>query len=205
MEWKNKHLTMSERDATFGSLGARYWQNFCRRNEDVITVKKAVRFDSKRDDWCCWDNLCHMYGRVYLQLHHMGIAETWGGKGWRYDKNNIVETEAEAYGKKTEYSLKHPEKLIMVDEVGENISQKVNGNTGDQKFMVANNSFKDNHFTVLGFTAATGEAVLCAITITASKLKVTDVTGFNPLSKDCGDYDKEESQKLEDKVANLKE
>ena len=100
----------------------------------------------------------------------------------------------------------------MVDEVGENISQKGDGNAGGQKFMVANdmraqvrNSFKDNHFTVLGFTAATGEAVMCAIIIAASKLKVTDVTGFNPLSEDCGVYDMEESQKLEDEIANMKD
>jgi hypothetical protein len=100
----------------------------------------------------------------------------------------------------------------MVDEVGENISQKGDGNVNGQKFMVANdmrahviNSFKDNHFTVLGFTAGTGEAVLCAIIIATSKLKVTDVTGCNPLSEDCGDYDKEHTQKLEDEIANLKD
>jgi hypothetical protein len=51
----------------------------------------------------------------------------------------------------------------MVDEVGEHISQKGDGNAGRQQFMVANdmraqvwNSFKDNHFTFLGFTAANG-------------------------------------------------
>jgi hypothetical protein len=67
------------------------------------------------------------------------------------------------------------------------------------------NSFKDNHFKVLGFTAVMGKAVMCAIIIAASKLKVTDVTGFNPLSEDCGDCDMEESQKLEDKIANMKD
>jgi hypothetical protein len=50
MEWKEKHLKMGETDASFGSLDEKYWQNFCRRNEDVITAL-AVRFDSKRDDW----------------------------------------------------------------------------------------------------------------------------------------------------------
>jgi hypothetical protein len=34
---------------------------------------------------------------------------------------------------------------------------------------------------------------------------MTDVTGFNPLSDDCGDYDKEQSQKLEDKIENMQD
>jgi hypothetical protein len=53
------------------------------------------------------------------------------------------------------------------------------------------NSFKDYQFTVLGFTAANGQPTMCAIIIAASKLKVTDVTGYNPLSSDgqdiCGE------------------
>jgi hypothetical protein len=85
--------------------------------------------------------------------------------------------------------------LDEVGEMGENISQKGDCYTGVQKFMVANdtraqvgNSFKDNHVIVLGFIATAGEAVMCAIIIADSMLKVTAVTGFNPLSEDCGDY-----------------
>jgi hypothetical protein len=96
---------------------------------------------------------------------------------WRDKDNKIVGTQAEVYGRKTQYSLFHPEYLVMVDEVGEHISQKGDGNAGGQKFMVANdmraqvrNSFKDKHFTVLGFTAANGQPTICAIFIEASKL-----------------------------------
>jgi hypothetical protein len=78
---------------------------------------------------------------------------------WRYIDNNIVQTEAEAYGRKTRYSLLHPDKLVFLDEVGENISQKGDGNAGVQKFMVVkdtraqvHNYFKDNHFTVVGLS-----------------------------------------------------
>jgi hypothetical protein len=62
MDWKRKNFKMGERDATFVNLGMQYWQNLCRRNEDIITAKKAVRFDSKRKDWCCWDNFRDMFG-----------------------------------------------------------------------------------------------------------------------------------------------
>jgi hypothetical protein len=92
--------------------------------------------------------------------------------------------------------------------VGENISQKGDGNAGGQKFLVAadmraqvRNSFKDNHFTILGFTAATGwGAVMCAIIIAASKLKVTDITGYNHLSADARDVSSGDMKQLEAEI-----
>jgi hypothetical protein len=100
----------------------------------------------------------------------------------------------------------------MVDEVGENISQKGDGNAGGQKFMAVNdmraqvrNSFKDNNFTVLGFTAVNGQTLMCAIVIAASKLKVTDVTGYNPLSSDGQDICGEAMKVLEDEIHAMKD
>jgi hypothetical protein len=92
----------------------------------------------------------------------------------------------------------------MIHDVGDNISQEEDGNAGGHKFMVASemrsqvrNSFKDNHFTVLGFTTATGYPVMCAIIIAASKLKVTDVTGFNHLAVDATNMNINDMKKLE--------
>jgi hypothetical protein len=117
---------------------------------------------------------------------------------------NIVQTEAEACKRKTRYLLKYPEKLIFVDEVGNNISQKGDDNAGGQTFMVATDmraqvqkSVKVNHFTVLGFTAADGCPVVGAIIIVVLELRMTDVTGFNPLSKDAEDTIDEGMQVLE--------
>jgi hypothetical protein len=69
----------------------------------------------------------------------------------------------------------HPEYIVMVEEVDEHISQKGDGNSGGQKFMVVidiraqvQNSFKDNHLTILGFAAANGHPTMCAIIIAAS-------------------------------------
>jgi hypothetical protein len=99
----------------------------------------------------------------------------------------------------------------LFDEVGENISQKGNGNAC-KKFTVARdtraqvrNSFKDNPFTVLRFTAADGCAIMCAIIISASKLKVTDVTGFNPLFKDAEDTSSNEMKVLEEEIEQMKD
>jgi hypothetical protein len=196
---------------TFGFLGACYWQNSCRRNHGIISTKKAVCFGSKQDDWCRYDNFSDMYDDVYGRLYEMVIAEKLSEAVWRDRDNNIV-TEADAYGQKTAYSLipTHAHKLIMVDEVGDNISQKGNGNAGGHKFMVAadmraqvRNSFKHNHFTVLGFTAATGGPVMCAIIIAASKLKVTDITGCNPLSVDARDVSSDDMKQLEAEIQSM--
>jgi hypothetical protein len=56
MSWKKANLKNGPDDDSFASLGTQYWQNFCRRNRNLISAKKAVIFDSKRDDWCRLDN-----------------------------------------------------------------------------------------------------------------------------------------------------
>jgi hypothetical protein len=129
-----------------------------------------------------------MYDGVYDRLAEAGFAEVLDNEVWLDIHGNIVQNEVESYRQKTKYLLRHPEKLLFVDEVSKNISQKGDGNPGGQKFMVAKEiraklqkSFRDNHFTVLGFTAADGRMVMCVIIIAASKLRVTNVTSFKPL------------------------
>jgi hypothetical protein len=165
-----------------------------------------------RDDWCRLENFADMYDGVHQRLVEAGVEEKLDYVVWRDMDNNIVNREADAYGRQTSYSLLHPYKLMFFDEVGENISQKGDGNTGGQKFVVAKymraqvcNSFKDNHFTVLGFTVADGRAVMFAISIAASKLKVTDVAGFNPSSKDAEEVSSDDMKVLEDEIEQMKD
>jgi hypothetical protein len=42
---------------------------------------------------------------------------------------------------------------------------------------------KDSHFTVLGFTAATGEPVMCAIIFASKELATARVLGYNASAK----------------------
>jgi hypothetical protein len=62
------------------------------------------------------------------------------------------------------------------------------------------NSFKYNHFTVLGLMAADGCAIICVVIIAASRLEVMDVTGFIPLSKDAEDTSSNKMKVLEDEI-----
>jgi hypothetical protein len=47
MVWKKTNLKNGLTDDSFSSLGTRYWKNGCRRNTDIISAKKGIRFDSK--------------------------------------------------------------------------------------------------------------------------------------------------------------
>jgi hypothetical protein len=69
----------------------------------------------------------------------------------------------------------------------------------------ARNSFKDNHFMVIGFTAANGQPIMCDIVIAASKLKVTDIIGYNGLSSDGQDICGESMKVLEEEIHAMKD
>jgi hypothetical protein len=159
MAWKKAHLKNGPEDESFGI-------HFFHRNADLISAKKAARFDSKRDDWCHLDNFEDMYDDVYERLWEACIAEKLDEAVWRDKYNNIVLTHAEAYGRNMY--------LVMVDKIGEHISQKGDDNAGGQMFMMMNGmreqvriSFKDNYFTAIGFTAVNAYPTMCAIIIAA--------------------------------------
>jgi hypothetical protein len=103
----------------------------------------VVRVDSKRDDWCRLENFEDMYNGVYEKLADACIAEVLYDEVLLDRHINSAQTEADAYRRKIKYSLKHTEKLIFVDEVGDtNISQKGDGNAGGQKVIVATDTIE---------------------------------------------------------------
>jgi hypothetical protein len=73
-ERKKNNLKNGPNDESFGTIGQRYWQNFCRRNADVVTSKKAVRLDSKREDWCRLDFFADMYNGVLTKMVESGVV-----------------------------------------------------------------------------------------------------------------------------------
>jgi hypothetical protein len=80
-----------------------------------------------------------------------------------------VVAEEKAYGLASQHELIHPDWLLFVDEYGSNTLQAKDGQVGGQKFLCSiegrlqeRATTKDAHVTVLGFTAASGEDVMCA-------------------------------------------
>ena len=82
-----------------------------------------------------------------------------------------------AYGHKTQYQLTRHELVFFVDKVGDNMSQKHDGNINEEKFIIAkdgraltHSSMNDCHFMILNFTAPMGEPLCCTIIIAAQKM-----------------------------------
>jgi len=151
-----------------------------------------VKFDTKRAEWCTYLNMKEMYDEVYSSLVECGLAVKHDQPVWRDDAGEAV-NEEKAVGLESQFELIHPKYLIFVDEVGSNTSQVKDGNVGGEKYLCGKQSrpqqraaTKDTHFTVLGFTAATGEPVMCAIIFAAKALQEQWKLGFDPFAKCIG-------------------
>lgn len=198
--WKQKHnvqYRMKSDDPGSGPLllGWGYWNGFMKRNGHQIKSKRAVKFESKRVDWCTYHNFSTMYQEVYEEMVKGGIATK------NTDKEEVLNTDGEpttdantATGLPTRYTMCRPDKLIFVDEVGSNTSTTKDGNVGGEKFLChaqlrpqVRAATKDSHFTVLGFTTATGVPLMCAIIFAAKKLHESWVLGFDTSATWVGD------------------
>ena len=202
LQWKVKHNVHARHQqlddfTAAGRLGKGYWRGFMKRNGHKIKCKKAVKFDSKRADWCTYQNFKVMYDEVYKELVKGGIAtklaETEGAILFN-KKGDIVEKTEDAFGLSTRYIMNRPDKLIFVDEVGSNTNTSKDGNIGGEKFLCEVNTrpqirvtTKDSHFTVLGFTTALGVPVMCSIIFAAKELHESWVLGFDATADWIGD------------------
>jgi len=79
-----------------------------------------------------------MYDMVYAVMVESGITIMLDHKVW-VDKAGHVTYKENAFGHKTHYMLTHPEMMLFVDEVGDNSSQKNDGNVEGEKLVVENN------------------------------------------------------------------
>jgi hypothetical protein len=195
LQWKAKNCHAYKLHG-IKKLGKSYWNNFLKRNRHLIRAKKAVKFESKRSEWCNYLNMDEMYEEIYKNLCLAGLACEHPEPVWRDKNGEAVESEEQAFGCKSQFELIHPDHLIFVDEVGSNTSQTKDGNVGGQTFLCTADgrpqsraATKDAHFTVLGFTAANGEPLLCAIIFAAKTLKKEWVSGFDPFAEWIGNED----------------
>ena len=86
---------------------------------------------------------------------------------WMNREGEIVMSAEEALGMKVTHRVKHPEYMLFVDKVGNNTNMKYDGNVGRERLLKKKHqrakitaATSDAQFTVLGFTAATGEPVM---------------------------------------------
>jgi hypothetical protein len=88
-------------------IGKSWWTKFLKCHPGLKT-KKAVRFDSQRDDWCSVENFEAMYKEVYESMVSSGVAVKFDKEKFLDAEGNIVHSEAEAFGRKTKDLLTRP-------------------------------------------------------------------------------------------------
>jgi hypothetical protein len=150
--------------------GPRYYSLFLKRHKEEIDSKCPRKFPADRTTWTTYSNIDSMYDMVYAVLVEAGVASRADSPQWTDKNGHPVETEAEAFGSLVEYIVDYPEWFLFVDELGKNTNQKDSGNRKQCRVLVEKNtvgkqtcSATDHRFTVLGFTAATGEPVMCVV------------------------------------------
>ena len=105
-----------------------------------------------------------MQEEVHKEMMSEGVAKK-PNKQWYTKEWIVVDNEQEGIGLEIEYELIRTHRLMFVNEVGSNTSQAKDGNVGGEKFLSISGgqlqicaSTKDDHFTVLGVTAANGKS-----------------------------------------------
>jgi len=142
-------------------LGRKWWKLFKNRWSHRLVTKRGQKFALDRSNALTYSNVKKMYDDVYECMVECGAAR------------KLPEPSDQFVGDmKTKYELLHPAMCLVVDEVGSNISQRGDGHVTGTKYCCEHGtipynkaSHNDRHFTLLGFTALTGEPVLCVVII----------------------------------------
>ena len=74
-----------------------------------------------------------MYNDIYSLMAESGIATKLDPACYFDKSGQIVESKDDAYGRKSEYMLMHPEKFFFIDKVSSNTSQRGDGHCGGKK------------------------------------------------------------------------
>ena len=174
-------------------LGNKWYKGFWKRNGHIIERKATQKFAKDRSEWSVYRNFVQMYEEVYDAMVEAGVAEKLEEPMW-VDVNGNACDEEQAFGsRKATHTLTRPDMVLFVDEVGCNTSQVGDGHVGGQKKIVPRGTVpkesattNDNHFTLLGFTAATGEPVMCAIIMEGKSINSDAVTGIDVFAQKVG-------------------
>lgn len=180
IDWK-KSQGMYDPDKPL--LGKKWYHAFLKRYKHKIRRGRCKIQDVNRKSWCTYDHFEAMYMDVYETMVKAGVAGRLDEAVWLNKEGCIVaEDDAEKFGRKTRYMMEHPEWCLFADETGCNTNQKEDGYRGGQLFVLENGCEEggltgvvtDIHFTVMCFTCATGDPVLCVV-IMKSEMTIAEV------------------------------
>jgi len=98
------------------------------------------------------------------------------------------------FGQKATHLLTRPDFVFFVDGVGSNLNQEGDGAVGGKSKIMGRGSVprekartNDTHFTLLEFTPATGEPIMCAVIVEGKSMKPEVVSGLDVFATRLGD------------------
>ena len=75
MQTDLKRYQSSIKASPTGTVSTKFWQNFVRRNKELLEVGKGYRVAGNRTEWVTYENVDLMYDLVYEQMVRAGVAK----------------------------------------------------------------------------------------------------------------------------------
>jgi hypothetical protein len=174
---KQFHRVICGTDEEGKRLGRKYFENFMQRHKDIVHTKKLHKRCVNRLEWAIYENVEKMYSLVYKEMVAAGVA-TQLDEPIYFDKvNNIVGEGDEHFGTLSDVQVTDPSYILFVDETGSNTNMRKD-KVGSKR-VIAEKGFSgevqaistDLRYTTMGFTAATGEPVMCCVIFCSDSTK----------------------------------
>ena len=193
-QWKISNTYVADVSKVDGSVGHGYWRGFCNRQSHRIVTKRGQKFELDRQNWCTYSNFKMMYDNVGDYLIEAGVAELVDDPSYQDRDGNDCDF-TKSFGFPVTHRIKHPDYCLVADEVGGNVSQKGDGNVGGTRFLCEKGSVpkqvtsnKDKHFTLLGFTALSGEPAMCCVVFSGKNQNPYVEAGCDFTKEFIGDF-----------------
>ena len=165
------------------TVGWGWFARFRKRYQE-ITSKYVCNVKHYRSTWSTHAMLLDMYKLVYALFFQWGLTAKLSKPQWQDQDGNEV-TEDKALGCKVEYELLYPDRILTMDETGDNgnqsddTSSRVRGSKAiceDGVIPTKGSSTDDTQWTTQAFTTLGGKAVL--FVIICKKMSVLDYNEY---------------------------
>ena len=187
IEWKKFHRIYHTDVADLGIVGNNYWRAFMKRNGHKLKIKSGKKYAVDRANFTSYLNFKDMYDQIEESLvGDSKVAVKLPEPIWMNKDGEEVECEDDAFGCKVGIDIKFPQMCITLDEVGCNLTQEKDGAKGGESYLCGVEEVpyqcaatKNSHFTCLGLTTLSGEAVMCVIIMQGKRRKLVTETGID--------------------------
>ena len=146
-----------------------------------------------RYKWPTYTNFGQMYEQIAIEMMEAKAAKCLGIAEWQDEKGAECD-EKNAFGCKVIHRVTHPEKCLVMNEVGANIGQRGNGHVVGRLVLCAQGDVPqkkvfngDRHFTTIPITLLTGEPLICIVIFSGKIRKSIVETGIDCFVETTGD------------------